>query len=69
MEFDSTGRRFFVAYRLPALITAFDTQTGKLVGRQPTCGDADDAAIETGYVTERVGREYFGHGAHTQSRP
>jgi DNA-binding beta-propeller fold protein YncE len=42
MAFDSTGRRLFVAYRLPALITAFDTQTGKLIGRQPTCGDADD---------------------------
>jgi DNA-binding beta-propeller fold protein YncE len=42
MAFDSTGRRLFVAYRLPALITAFDTQTGALIDRQPTCGDADD---------------------------
>jgi hypothetical protein len=42
MAFDSTGRRLFVVYRLPALITAFDTQTGKLIDRRPSCADADD---------------------------
>ncbi len=42
MAFDGAGRRLFVAYRIPALITAFDTQTGMLISRQPTCGDADD---------------------------
>lgn len=42
MAFDSAEQRLFVAYRLPALITAFDTQTGKLIDRRTTCGDADD---------------------------
>jgi hypothetical protein len=42
MAFDSAERRLFVAYRLPALIAAFDTQTGKLIDRRTTCGDADD---------------------------
>ena len=42
MALDSAGRRLFVAYRLPALITAFDTKTGNLVARLATCGDADN---------------------------
>ena len=31
-----------MAYRVPALITMFDTKTGELMARLPTCGDADD---------------------------
>jgi hypothetical protein len=30
------------------LITAFDTQTGKLIDKQPTCGDADDVFYDRG---------------------
>jgi DNA-binding beta-propeller fold protein YncE len=42
MALDADGQRLFVAYRLPALLTAFDTRTGKLAGKIVTCGDADD---------------------------
>ena len=42
MAFDAAGQRLFVAYRLPALITTFNTKTGELVDRRATCGDADD---------------------------
>jgi DNA-binding beta-propeller fold protein YncE len=42
MALDSEGQRLFVAYRLPALLAAFDTRTGELIARDATCGDADD---------------------------
>ena len=42
MAFDALRQRLFVAYRVPALITMFNTQTGELMARLPTCGDADD---------------------------
>jgi len=42
MALDAEGQRLFVAYRLPALLTAFDTRTGELIARDATCGDADD---------------------------
>jgi hypothetical protein len=42
MAFDPSNRRLFVAYRVPALITMFNTMTGELRARLPTCGDADD---------------------------
>jgi DNA-binding beta-propeller fold protein YncE len=42
MALDAGGRRLFVAYRLPALLAVFDTETGELIARNPTCGDADD---------------------------
>ena len=42
MAFDALRQRLFVAYRVPALIAMFNTQTGELIARLPTCGDADD---------------------------
>ena len=42
MAFAPSSERLFVAYRVPALITMFDTKTGELMARLPTCGDADD---------------------------
>jgi DNA-binding beta-propeller fold protein YncE len=42
MAFDAEGQRLFVAFRLPALLTAFDTKTGELIAKDATCGDADD---------------------------
>jgi DNA-binding beta-propeller fold protein YncE len=42
MALDAEGQRLFVAYRLPTLLTAFDTKTGELIARDATCGDADD---------------------------
>ena len=34
MAFDAAGQRLFVAYRLPALITMFNTKTGELIDRR-----------------------------------
>ena len=42
MAFDALRQRLFVAYRVPALFTMFNTRTGALMARLPTCGDADD---------------------------
>ena len=42
MALDASNERLFVAYRVPALITMFNTKTGELMARLPTCGDADD---------------------------
>ena len=42
MAFDPSNPKLFVAYRMPALITMFNTRTGELKARLPTCGDADD---------------------------
>jgi DNA-binding beta-propeller fold protein YncE len=42
MALDTVGSRLFVGYRSPATLAAFDTRTGKLIGRTASCGDADD---------------------------
>lgn len=42
MALDVESRRLFVAYRLPAILTVFDTSSGEVAGRIPACGDADD---------------------------
>jgi DNA-binding beta-propeller fold protein YncE len=42
MALDATGDHLFVVYRMPALIAAFDTSNGEIVGRSLTCRDADD---------------------------
>jgi DNA-binding beta-propeller fold protein YncE len=42
MAIDGVIDRLYVAYRIPALITVFDTQAGELLDRRGTCGDADD---------------------------
>ena len=47
MALDALGNRLFVGYRSPAAIAAFDTATGKLLGRTTSCGDADDLYYDT----------------------
>jgi hypothetical protein len=42
MALDDNGKRLFVAYRMPALIAAFDTGSGALANQLTTCRDADD---------------------------
>jgi hypothetical protein len=43
MALDAAGHRLFVVYRMPALVAAFDTRNGEMVGEIATCRDADDA--------------------------
>jgi hypothetical protein len=42
------GNRLVVAYRKPPLLGVFDTSSGKVVTRLPTCGDADDVFVDAG---------------------
>jgi hypothetical protein len=42
MALDETDARLMVVYRTPAVLAEFDTRSGDLVNRLPTCGDADD---------------------------
>ena len=57
MAFAPSSERLFVAYRVPALITMFDTKTGELMARLPTCGDADDVFFDA-----KRGRLYLSCG-------
>lgn len=55
MTFDAEAHKLFVAYRMPALLVAFNTETGNVAGRAETCRDADDVFIDAArrrlYVT------------------
>jgi len=42
MALDEGGRRLFVGTRSPALMLAYDIDTGRVVARVPMCKDADD---------------------------
>jgi hypothetical protein len=42
MALDRERKRVLVAFRSPPKLTAFDWQTGKVVGEVDICGDADD---------------------------
>jgi sugar lactone lactonase YvrE len=42
MALDAQGQRLFVAYRMPALLAAFDTRNGEPAAKSETCRDADD---------------------------
>lgn len=42
MALDEKGKRLFVAYRMPALIAAFDTSSGALLTQLSSCRDPDD---------------------------
>ena len=42
MALDEADHRLFVACRKPAEIIVFDTNSGKVLERVPTVGDADD---------------------------
>lgn len=46
MAFDSAGHRLFVVYRSPATLAVFDTTTGKMLKKMPTCRDADDVFFD-----------------------
>jgi DNA-binding beta-propeller fold protein YncE len=46
LALDAQAHRVFVAYRLPALLAAFDSDTGNLAGRVETCRDADDVFVD-----------------------
>jgi DNA-binding beta-propeller fold protein YncE len=46
LALDAQAHRLFVAYRLPALLAAFDSETGKLAGRAEICRDADDVFVD-----------------------
>ena len=46
MALDEAGERLLVVYRKPPLLAAFDTRTGAVVARVPTCGDADDVFFD-----------------------
>jgi hypothetical protein len=42
MALDESSSRLYVATRRPALLQAYDTDTGKRVAELPLCGDPDD---------------------------
>jgi hypothetical protein len=42
MALDDTNARLMVVYRNPAVLAVFDTRSGDLMMRRPTCDDADD---------------------------
>lgn len=42
MALDESSNRLYVATRRPALLQAYDTNTGKRVAEMPLCGDPDD---------------------------
>jgi DNA-binding beta-propeller fold protein YncE len=46
MALDETGERLMVVYRNPAVLAVFDTRSGDVVARRPTCGDADDVFFD-----------------------
>jgi DNA-binding beta-propeller fold protein YncE len=46
MALDDAGELLLVVYRNPAALAAFDTRSGNLVARLPTCGDADDVFVD-----------------------
>jgi len=46
MALDPINRRLFVAYRMPALVAAFDTRNGDLAAYAETCHDADDVFVD-----------------------
>jgi hypothetical protein len=46
MALDASDKKLFAVYRRPALLAVFDTSSGKIVARIPTCGDADDVFVD-----------------------
>ena len=42
MALNTVGRLLYAVYRTPALISAFDTESGDIKAQLPTCSDADD---------------------------
>jgi len=48
MALDAASRRLFIATRRPALLLAFDTESGRRVAELAICGDADDLFFDGG---------------------
>ena len=48
MALNTAGRRLYAVYRTPALIAAFDIESGDLTAQLPTCSDADDVFHDAG---------------------
>jgi len=46
LALDEAEQKLFVAYRMPALLAAFNTSTGDLLVRVETCRDADDVFVD-----------------------
>jgi DNA-binding beta-propeller fold protein YncE len=46
MALDEEAARLFVVYRRPAMLVVFDTQSGTLLAKLPTVGDADDVFVD-----------------------
>lgn len=46
MALDEADHRLFVAFRSPAELQVFDTESGKLMARFPTVGDSDDVFFD-----------------------
>jgi len=47
MAIDPSSRRLFVATRRPALLLAYDTESGKRVSELAICGDTDDLFFDS----------------------
>jgi YVTN family beta-propeller protein len=47
MALDEAAGRLFVVSREPPALLALDAHSGKLLGRSPTCGDADDVFLDS----------------------
>jgi hypothetical protein len=47
MALDAASHRLFVATRRPALLLAYDTESGKRVAELAICGDADDLFFDS----------------------
>src|SRR5262245_30394471 len=60
MALDEAGHRLFVGARAPAVLLVYDTESGKVVAKQPIGGDTDDlffdAARKRVYVVCGEGR-------------
>ena len=47
MALDEAGRRLFVGCRVPARLVVLDTDSGQVVAKLPTVGDADDVFFDS----------------------
>jgi len=47
LAIDATGAELAVVYRSPPRLVLLDSRTGRVLGRTPTCTDADDASFDS----------------------
>jgi len=48
LAIDVTGAELAAVFRSPPRLVLLDSRTGKVLGRYPTCTDADDASFDSG---------------------